>query len=79
MDAMLATLPPDASPNCSFLQGIFLERMSDYICSHLSLPKFESSRDMAVMADTLWAGHVKGGPRKVRSLGGDARPCLQIS
>jgi hypothetical protein len=61
MDAMLATLPPDASPNYCLFQGIFLERMPDYIRSHLSLPKFETSREMAVMADTLWAGNVRGG------------------
>jgi hypothetical protein len=56
MDAMLATLPTDASANCVLFQGIFLERMPEYIRTHLSLPKFETAREMAVIADALWAG-----------------------
>jgi hypothetical protein len=59
MDAMLATLPTGASSNCVLFQGIFLERMPDYIRTHLSVPKFDTARDMAVMADTLWAGHMR--------------------
>jgi len=61
MDAMLATLPAGASSDCVLFQGIFLERMPDYIRTHLSLPKFETAREMAVMADALWAGQARQG------------------
>jgi hypothetical protein len=59
MDAMLASLPTGASSNCELFQGIFLERMPDYIRLHLSLPIFETAHKMTIMADALWAGHVK--------------------
>ncbi len=59
MDAMLASLPTGAFSNCELFQGIFLERMPDYIRLHLSLPIFETAHKMTIMADALWAGHVK--------------------